>query len=90
MTAVSTILAVANQKGGVAKTTTVASLGATQNFFSNIGSALSPIVIGALYGATGSFQAPLVLAGSVAVAGALIFGIMLKRVEPMVPTAATA
>jgi ACS family D-galactonate transporter-like MFS transporter len=68
----------------VAPTGTVASLGGTQNFFSNIGSALSPIVIGALYGATGTFQAPLLLAGGVAVAGALIFGLMLRRVEPLV------
>jgi MFS transporter, ACS family, D-galactonate transporter len=74
----------------VAPTGTVASLGGTQNFFSNIGSALSPIVIGALYGATGSFQAPLVLAGGVAVAGALIFGLMLRRVEPLVQTPALA
>jgi len=70
----------------VAPTGTVASLGGTQNFFSNIGSALSPIVVGALYGATGSFQAPLVLAGAVAVAGALIFGVMLRKVEPLVKT----
>lgn len=74
----------------VAPTGTVASLGGTQNFFSNIGSALSPIVIGALYGATGSFQAPLVLAGGVAVAGALIFGVMLRKVEPLVKTPVTA
>lgn len=67
----------------VAPTGTVASLGATQNFFSNIGSALSPIVIGALYGATGAFEVPLLLAGAVAVAGALIFGLMLRRVEPL-------
>lgn len=71
----------------VAPTGTVASLGATQNFFSNIGSALSPIVIGALYGATGSFEAPLLLAGGIAVAGALVFGVMLRRVEPLAGTA---
>ena len=40
----------------VVDSSTVASLGSTQNFFSNTGSALSPIVIGALYGATGTFQ----------------------------------
>ena len=68
----------------VAPTGTVASLGATQNFFANIGSALSPIVIGALYGATGAFEVPLLLAGGVAVAGALVFGVMLRRVEPLV------
>ncbi|MDV3127338.1 MFS transporter [Mycobacterium sp. 21AC1] len=67
----------------VVDTSTVGSLGATQNFFSNIGSALSPIVIGALYGATGSFEVPLVLTGLVVVAGALCFGLMIKRVEPI-------
>jgi ACS family glucarate transporter-like MFS transporter len=74
----------------VAPTGTVASLGGTQNFFSNIGSSLSPIVIGALYGATGSFQAPLLLAGGMAIAGALIFGLMLRRVEPLVKTTVLA
>lgn len=67
----------------VAPTSTVASLGSTQNFFSNIGSALSPIVIGAVYAATGSFAIPLLLAGAVAIAGALVFGLLLKRVEPL-------
>lgn len=74
----------------VAPTGTVASLGGTQNFFSNIGSSLSPIVIGALYGATGSFQAPLLLAGGMAIAGALIFGLMLRRVEPLVKSTVLA
>ncbi|BDY31080.1 MFS transporter [Mycolicibacterium mageritense] len=67
----------------VVDASTVGSLGATQNFFSNIGSALSPIVIGALYGATGTFEVPLVLTGLVVVAGALCFGLLIKRVEPI-------
>jgi ACS family glucarate transporter-like MFS transporter len=67
----------------VVDTSTVASLGATQNFFSNIGSALSPIVIGALYGATGSFEVPLVLTGGVVIAGALCFGFLIKKVAPI-------
>ncbi len=74
----------------VAPTGTVASLGGTQNFFSNIGSALSPIVIGALYGATGTFPAPLLLAGGIAISGALIFGLMLRRVEPLVGSTTAA
>ena len=53
-----------------------------QNFFANIGSALSPIIIGALYGATGSFEVPLLLTG-VVVAGALCFGFLIKKVEPI-------
>lgn len=67
----------------VVDSSTVATLGGTQNFFSNIGSALSPIVIGALYGATGSFEVPLVLTGVVVIAGALCFGLGIKRVEPI-------
>jgi ACS family glucarate transporter-like MFS transporter len=67
----------------VVDSSTVASLGSTQNFFSNIGSALSPIVIGALYGATGSFQVPLLLTAVIVVAGALCFGLLIKKVEPI-------
>ena len=67
----------------VVDSSTVASLGSTQNFFSNIGSALSPIVIGALYGATGSFTVPLLLTAVIVVAGALCFGLLIKKVEPI-------
>jgi MFS transporter, ACS family, D-galactonate transporter len=67
----------------VVDSSTVATLGGTQNFFSNIGSALSPIVIGALYGATGSFEVPLLLTGVIVIAGAFCFGFLIKRVEPI-------
>jgi len=67
----------------VVDASTVATLGGTQNFFANIGSALSPIIIGALYGATGSFEVPLLLTGIVVVAGALCFGFLIKKVEPI-------
>jgi hypothetical protein len=40
---------------------TVASLGATQNFFAIVGRAQSPTIIGVFYGITGSLQHPLVL-----------------------------
>jgi len=60
---------------------TVGVLGGTQNFFSNIGSALNPIVIGFLYGATGAFGLPLLLSGAVSILGALVFAFMLPRVE---------
>lgn len=62
-------------------TSTVGVLGGTQNFFSNIGSALNPIVIGAIYGATGAFGLPLLLSGAVCVVGAVIFALMLPKVE---------
>jgi len=67
----------------VVDASTVATLGGTQNFFANIGSALSPIIIGALYGATGTFEVPLLLTGVVVVAGALCFGFLIKKVEPI-------
>ncbi|PHP52615.1 MFS transporter [Actinomyces ruminis] len=60
---------------------TVGVLGGTQNFFSNIGSALNPIVIGFLYGATGTFGLPLLLSGGVCIIGALVFALMLPKVE---------
>ncbi len=60
----------------VVDSSTVATLGSTQNFFSNIGSALSPIVIGALYGATGSFQVPLLLTAAIIVAGGIVLRIV--------------
>jgi hypothetical protein len=67
----------------VVDSSTVATLGGTQNFFSNIGSALSPIVVGAFYGATGSFEVPLLPTGLVVIAGAFCFGFLIKRVEPI-------
>ena len=67
----------------VVDSSTVATLGRTQNFFSNIGSALSPIVIGALYGATGSSRCRCCSPRSIVVAGALCFGFLIKKVEPI-------
>jgi ACS family D-galactonate transporter-like MFS transporter len=61
----------------------VATLGAIQNFAANIASACSPLVIGFLVGATGSFVAPLVVTGCVAVLGALSFGLLIRKVEPV-------
>ncbi|MDO4259479.1 MAG: MFS transporter [Actinomycetaceae bacterium] len=67
--------------GDFVPTSTVGILGGTQNFFSNIGSALSPIVVGYLLAATGTFQMPLIVAGAVCVLGALVFGILLPEVK---------
>jgi len=61
----------------------VGTLGGAQNFVANLASAASPIVIGALAGATGSFVVPLVVTGGVAVLGALSFGLLIRRVEPI-------
>jgi ACS family glucarate transporter-like MFS transporter len=60
----------------------VATLGAMQNFAADTASAGSPVVIGFLAGATGSFVVPLVVTGCVAVLGALSFGLLIRRVEP--------
>jgi ACS family D-galactonate transporter-like MFS transporter len=61
----------------------VGTLGGAQNFVANVASAASPIVIGALAGATGSFVVPLVVTGGVAVLGAASFGLLIRRVEPI-------
>ncbi|GAA2404149.1 MFS transporter [Actinomadura vinacea] len=70
----------------VAPADQVGSLGGTQNFAANIASALSPIVIGALAEATGSFVVPLLLTGVIAILGAVSFGLLIRRVEPIAPS----
>jgi ACS family D-galactonate transporter-like MFS transporter len=67
----------------VAPKNLVGTLGGGQNFVANLASAASPIVIGALAGATGSFVVPLIVTGGVAVLGALSFGLLIRRVEPI-------
>lgn len=61
----------------------VATLAGTQNFAANIASAASPIVIGFLAGTTGSFVVPLVATGCVALLGAMCFGLLIRKVEPL-------
>ncbi|HEY1701505.1 MAG TPA: MFS transporter [Trebonia sp.] len=61
----------------------VGSLASLQNFAGNAAGALGPYLVGALYAATGSFVAPLAIAGGVAILGALAYAIGLKRVEPL-------
>ena len=39
--------------------------------------------ISMLYGATGSFEVPLLLSGALLVGGALCFGLLIKKVEPI-------
>ena len=67
----------------VAPKSQVGTLGGAQNFVANLASAASPIVIGALAAATGSFVVPLIVTGGVAVLGALSFGLLIRRVEPI-------
>ena len=51
----------------------VGSLNAIQNFFGNIGGLLAPIVTGYIVGATGSFVGALVVAGGMALFGAICY-----------------
>ncbi|GAB2962917.1 MFS transporter [Amycolatopsis acidiphila] len=60
----------------------VGALASLQNFGSQIGGILSPIVVGALVGASGGYVLPLLVIGGVTVVGAAIYGLMIK-VEPL-------
>jgi MFS transporter, ACS family, D-galactonate transporter len=61
----------------------VASLMGIQNFASNVAGSVSPFLVGALYGATGSFVLPLVIVGCFGILGAFAYGVVVKRVEPL-------
>lgn len=61
----------------------VASIGGIQNFASNIAGIASPAVIGAFVGATGTFVAGLILAGILAIVGALSYLFIVGKVEPL-------
>lgn len=62
----------------------VASLAGVQGFGSNFAGFLSPIVVGALLDAgNGSFAVPLTVAGAVSIAGALVYGLVIGRIEPL-------
>ncbi|MFF4253843.1 MFS transporter [Streptomyces sp. NPDC001663] len=62
----------------------VASLAGIQGFGSNFAGFLSPIVVGALLDAgDGSYGVPLTVAGAVSIAGALVYGLVLGRIQPL-------
>src|SRR3954449_6892383 len=61
----------------------VASIGGIQNFASNLAGVGSPLFVGALYDATGSFVVPLVVIGGFAVIGAIAYAVIVRRVEPL-------
>ncbi|MGW3247476.1 MFS transporter [Streptomyces sp. NPDC001070] len=62
----------------------VASLAGIQGFASNFAGFLSPIVVGALLDASGgSYAVPLTVAGCIAVAGALVYGLVIGRIAPL-------
>lgn len=62
----------------------VSSLAGIQNCASNIAGFLGPSVTGLmLQFSGGSFVGPLVLSGCIAVAGALSYGLLIRRIEPL-------
>ncbi len=61
----------------------VGSLGGIQNAAANLAGVVSPILIGVLTGFTSSFEVPLLIAGAVAIAGALNFAFLLPRLRPL-------
>lgn len=61
----------------------VGSIGGMQNFASNLAGIFTPIMVGVLVDATGSYRAPLLVIGVVAVIGALNYLLLLGKVEPL-------
>jgi ACS family glucarate transporter-like MFS transporter len=61
----------------------IGSIGGIQNTAANVAGIVSPLLIGVLMGYTHSFVAPLLIAGGVAILGALTYGLWLPKVEPL-------
>ena len=58
-------------------------VGSIQNFASNFAGIITPIVIGMLLDATGSFVAPLGVIGVIALIGAFNYVVILGKIEPL-------
>ncbi|WP_199844204.1 hypothetical protein [Streptomyces sp. RTd22] len=61
----------------------VGMLGGIQNFASNFAGILTPILVGVLVDRTGSFVAPLMVIGCLALLGAVNYLVLLGRVQPL-------
>ncbi|MFC3997950.1 MFS transporter [Nocardiopsis sediminis] len=61
----------------------VASIGGLQNFASNFAGIITPIVVGYLVDSTGSFVAPLLVIGALALIGALNYLLVMGKIEPL-------
>ena len=61
----------------------VGSIGGIQNFASNFAGIITPIVIGMLLDATGSFVAPLGVIGVIALIGPFNYLVILGKIEPL-------
>lgn len=68
----------------------VASIGGIQNFASNLAGVGSPFFLGAMKAITGSFALPLIITGGVALLGAVSYGFIVGRIEPLPPKGAHA
>lgn len=62
----------------------VGTIGGIQNTFSNIAGIVAPIITGFLIDMTGSFTAPIVLSGVIAIAGAASYWFVVGKLEPVV------
>lgn len=62
----------------------VGTIGGIQNTFSNIAGIVAPIITGFLIDLTGSFTAPIVLSGVIAVIGAASYWFIVGKLEPIV------
>jgi ACS family D-galactonate transporter-like MFS transporter len=61
----------------------VGSIGGLQNFASNFAGIITPIMVGSLIDATGSFVVPLLIIGAIALVGALNYLLIMGRIEPL-------
>lgn len=61
----------------------VGSIGGLQNFASNFAGIITPIMVGSLIDATGSFVVPLLIIGAIALVGALNYLVIMGRIEPL-------
>jgi ACS family D-galactonate transporter-like MFS transporter len=62
----------------------VSSLAGIQNAFANVAGFIGPVLTGILLAVSGgSYVVPLVIAGFVAIAGALIYAFMIGKIEPL-------
>lgn len=70
--------------GDIAPQNMSSTMGGLQNTAGNIGGVLAPIITGGIVSATGSFVAALAFSGFVTLLGALSFGLLLGKVQPIV------
>jgi MFS family permease len=55
-----------------------------QNFFANVGGISAPVITGVVVDRTGSFASAFLIAAAVALVGVLAYGVIVRRIEPIV------